>query len=474
MRPIVRPTTPTAALAELAAHHRWDDLPADVRERVLFAVRDALACAVGGSQTDLAQIHRAALGVAPAHEATVVGVDERGAAPSAAYHNATAINAMDWDDTARHSGHPGSVVVSAALAVAERQKATGPAFLAAVAAGYEVALRVGAACRPSPAQYDLVHGSGSFLALASAVAAGRLLDLDAGGLARAMGIAGPLSPVPSAGKFGFDEAQLSWIKDNVSWPAEAGVRAALLAAAGFPASRALLDGERGFWRMVASDRFDPDVLADPGVFHVRDLAFKPYPCCRWLHATLDAAATVLAREDARDVAEIAGIRVESTRAVAAAFGNRRPPTMVDAQFSAPHAVAALVAGIPLVDWWRAEHRSSAPMLALMDRVEIAEDPELTAAYLRDGRNVNRLPARVRFRFAGGHEAVAFCDHPMGTPRTDGPAMPDEREHFAAKHRALLALAPGAGAAAVLAAVDALPSAPSVAPLARLLAPSTAA
>jgi 2-methylcitrate dehydratase PrpD len=146
--------------------------------------------------------------------------------------------------------------------------------------------------------------------------------------------------------------------------------------------------------------------------------------------------------------------------------------MVDAQFSAPHAVAALVSRVPLVDWWRAQHRTAPAMLSLMDRVEVVEDPGLTAAYLRDGRDVNRLPARVRVRFAGGHEAAAFCDHPMGTPGGDRAAALDERQHFAAKHRALLAVGAGAGGSdAAIAAVDALPAAASVEPLARLLAGS---
>jgi 2-methylcitrate dehydratase PrpD len=463
--------SPTRALAERAAGYRWHALPADVRERILFAVRDALACAAGGSGTDLARLHLTALGLSGAAEATVIGAGQRAPAAAAAYHNATATNAMDYDDTARHSGHPGSAVVSAALAAAERTGASGAAFLEAVVAGYEVALAIAAACRPSPAQYDLVHGSGSFLAMGTAVAAGRVQGLDAEGLARAMGIAGPISPIPGAGKFGFDEPQLSWIKDNVNWPAEAGVRAALLASAGFPASRTYLDGDRGFWRMVASDRFDPALLGEADTFHVRELAFKPYPCCRWLHAALDATTLALSGEARRDPDEIAAIRIHSTRAVAAVFGNRRPTTMVDAQFSAPHAVAALVLALPFVDWWRPEHRASDAMRRLMDRIELAEDPALTEAFLRDGRNVNRLPAQITVRFRDGRERAAFCDDPMGTPgQTDPDARLREAEHFAAKHRALFGLLlDAAGVDVLTAALAALPAAATVDAIVRPLA-----
>src|SRR5687768_17597087 len=103
--------SPTRVLAERAVALRWPALPADVQARVLFAVRDALACAVGGSVTDLARLHRTVLRVIAAEQATVIGGGVRSAAAPAAYHNATATNAMDYDDTARHSGHPGSVVI---------------------------------------------------------------------------------------------------------------------------------------------------------------------------------------------------------------------------------------------------------------------------------------------------------------------------------------------------------------------------
>jgi 2-methylcitrate dehydratase PrpD len=363
------------------------------------------------------------------------------------------------------------VIVSAALAVAERQKASGERFLEALATGYEVALRLAAACRPSPAQHDLVHGPSSVLAMGAAVAAGRVLGLDADGLARAMGIAGPLSPIPGGAKLGLDESQIAWIKDNVSWAAEAGVRAALLAAAGFPASRTYLDGQRGFWRMIGSDRFDPALLADPATVHLRALAFKPYPCARWLHAALDATALIMTSERGREVGDIVWIRVESTRPVAAASGNRRPRTMVDAQFSAPHAVAALALHIPLVDWWRENSRGSPLVLELMDRIELASSPELTDAFLRDGQDMNRVPARVTIRLRDGREASASSDHPMGTPGRVN-AQLRETDHFAAKHRALFGLIlnqPGIDALGT--ALMTLPSAPFLDGIVRLLAPA---
>jgi 2-methylcitrate dehydratase PrpD len=440
-------------------------LPETVRGRVLFALKDHLACSVGGATTDLAVLHRRALGLPTPAEATVHGAG-RATAPAAAFLNATAANAMDFDDTARHSGHPGAAVTAAALAAAEAAHdgpgiaPTGADLLAGIVAGYEVAIRVGAACRPSPAAYELVHGSQCVLPLGAAAVA-RVLRLDAEATARAIGIAAAWAPVPAAGKFGFDAPQLSWIKDNVNQTSETGLRAARLAALGFPAHPDALGGEKGFWRMIASDQFDSGPLTDSHRFFTLDLAFKPYPCCRWLHAALDAPR--LARIDAGRGAEgLAAVRVESTAAVARAFGNWRPATMVDAQFSAPHAVAMALLDAPLPDWWRAEWRETPRVRALMDRVELAEDPALTGAFLAAGRNVNRLPARVTLTWQDGRHATAFCDHPMGEAGRPADAL-DEPAHFARKHTALLGLA-SRDAARFDAALAALPAAPSVADL----------
>jgi hypothetical protein len=46
---VTEASSPTPALAELATSYRWDAVAPDVRERVLFAVRDALAERAAGS-----------------------------------------------------------------------------------------------------------------------------------------------------------------------------------------------------------------------------------------------------------------------------------------------------------------------------------------------------------------------------------------------------------------------------------------
>jgi len=79
-------------------------------------------------------------------ESTVIGAGARLPAGWAALAHATLAHCRDFDDTFADSVvHPGSVVVAVALAVGEATGARGDEILTAIAAGYEVAARLGAA-----------------------------------------------------------------------------------------------------------------------------------------------------------------------------------------------------------------------------------------------------------------------------------------------------------------------------------------
>ncbi len=434
MHSVTDTSSHTQRLAQLACGYTWSDAPEDVRHRLLLAVRDTLACGIAGSATSLSLMHRRTAGSLPNGRSTVLGYCDATSPQVAAFQNATAMNAMDFDDTASVSGHPGAPILAAALAVAEQQGASGVELLQAVLAGYEVAARVAIACRPSPEQYALVHGSQCFLGFGAAAAAARVLTLNEEATARAFGIVAALTPIPVAGKFGWEEGRISWIKDNVNWPSEAGVRAAYLAKEGFPASTTVFDGDRGFWRMIASDRFEADQLVDATTFHLRDLAFKPYPCCRWLHASLEAVKAALDQAGGRNVEKIT---IWTTRGVAASFGAKRPATMIDAQFSAPHAVAALCLGIAVNEWWREDLLVDPAFQKMMDRVTLKEDATMTLQFLETGRNVNRIPARALVEFADGQSFEAFCPFPQGTPSSDRAKSRSDDAMLAEKHRQLL-------------------------------------
>jgi 2-methylcitrate dehydratase PrpD len=124
-------------------HARTAEVPAPVREKAKHHVLDTLAAMVSGSQLKpghfaIAYAERQA---GPA-EAQVVGSRLRVSAVNAALANGMLAHADETDDSHSEAGiHPGCPVVPAALAMAERENASGDQFLRAVILGYDVGCR---------------------------------------------------------------------------------------------------------------------------------------------------------------------------------------------------------------------------------------------------------------------------------------------------------------------------------------------
>jgi 2-methylcitrate dehydratase PrpD len=383
---------PTEALARHACLLALDDTPAAVIDRLKTLVLDHLGCALGGSRTPLGRA-AAAVATADAGEATVLGTRRRTAPGPAAFANAAAANALDYDDTGA-TGHPGCTIIPAALAVAEARGRSGATLLEAVLAGYEVWSRVAGAIQPTWERRRRVYGNGVTQTFGAAVAVARLVKLDPERMLAALGLAGAFAPLPHEGKIGWDEGRLSWVKDNVAWPAEGGVRAALLAAEGFRATRTILDGEKGLWLMAGSDRCDFERLTR-GLGRDHELlrvSLKPYPCCRWIHSTLDTVRELVAEHRIRPD-EVARVTVRGIESFREWFHSRRPATLVDAQFSVPHAVAMALLDRPRAEWWLAANREDPAVHALMDRVELVTNEAAQAAYAT-WRDSARIPATV--------------------------------------------------------------------------------
>jgi len=393
------PIGPTAVLARYTVEASLDAVPAPVVRKVKELVLDHLGCSLGGSRTPLARA-AAEVVVPAAGGATIVGTPHKSSLGAAAFANATAANALDYDDTGP-TGHPGATIIPAALALAEAERARGDAFLLAVLAGYEVWGHIAGAIQPGWERRVLVYGNGVTQTFGAAAAAARLLRLDVEQTLCALGLAGAFAPLPHDGKIGWDEGHVSWVKDNVAWPAEGGVRAALLAQRGFLATREILDGERGLWIMAGSDRCDFERMTRGiGVeFDVLRMSLKPYPCCRWLHSTVDALRHLMS-DHGVEAADVRRITIRSIAPLVDWFQIRRPATMVDAEFSVPHAVAMTLLRRPRPDWWREANRTDPVVRNLMDRVAVELDPAAQAEYAAH-RNSARIPASVEVETSRG-------------------------------------------------------------------------
>jgi len=144
-------------------------------------------------------------------------------------------------------------------------------------------------------------------------------------------------------------------------------------------------------------------------FEISRNYFKRYACCRYNHPAVEAIEEILA---ATPIApdRIASIRV-ATSALGATMSDRDPVGTLGAKFSIPYALAArLVLG----NWgdcgvgaFREPALSDVRVRALARRVEVVEDPALTAL------TPEARPARVEVRLADGQFLARQVDQPSG-------------------------------------------------------------
>jgi 2-methylcitrate dehydratase PrpD len=421
----------TDSLVEWAMSMKFGDIsPANIA-KAKRALLDSLGCMIGGSQTEVGQAVSKFISKGSVSGTSVIpGTDLQVSSRDSAFLNATLANALDYDDTYEENGkalcHPGATLISAALAASSINPVCGKDFLASLIVGYEVSARIGESVQPSPDVYVKVWGLNHFMVFGSVIVAARLLGLDLDTARNAFGIAGVAANVPSAWKWNFDkrELPLSWQKDMVSWPAEAGLRAALLADSGFRACLDILDGEDGFWRMCASDRFDSTRIINQlgEVNQLENLAFKSYPCCRWIHSILEAFDQAYA-ESGLASQDIQQIEVFTLSELANHFAVVRPNYMIDAEFSVPYTIAMVGRRIPIGPRWHAQEiRGDKQTFELASKVEVIASLDLDRNYFEN----RRIAARVIIRSKSGAEWEAEClqarggkERPLSEEEHDG-------------------------------------------------------
>ncbi len=410
------PDSLTLRIARFAARLTLEDIPDEVREKAKLHILDTVGCGIAGASSDLAR--RLIDFVATEHGAGTIPVlgSARSFGPAAAaFANAAAMNALDFDDgfeiDGKGMGHPGATIVAAALSAC-RPRTTGGDLLRGVIAGYEVNNRLILAMQPSHERFREVYGVCQHQTIGAAVAHGVTLGLDSARVENAIGFAATLASVPSLRKYNWQSRPLVDFKDFNAPAAEAGVRAVQLDALGLAGARDVLDGASGYWRMAGSDRFDPAALTDGlgADWLILRSSIKPYPACRWMHAAMEAFET-LTRRHALQPREIERVVVHTSAGLARDFMDHAPATMVDAQFSLPFCLAALALGVsPASRWYENRTLRRNDMLAFARKVAAEIDDEVDAAMSGPRR---RPAGRVSILARGERFGSSLIAHPRG-------------------------------------------------------------
>jgi 2-methylcitrate dehydratase PrpD len=348
---------------------------------------------------------------------TAIGHARSLSAAGAAFVNGTAAHGEDFDDTFEGGPvHAGAVIVPAVLAACERHNPDGASALLGIAVGSEVMCRASLVA-PKRVHQAGFHPTAVFGAMAAAAAVATALKLEKRAMVNALGIAGSM-----AGGIIEYLAEGAWTKRmHAGWAAQSGLRAALLARAGFSGPRTVFEGTHGLFHGFAHTT-EGDYAALTGDFGQRwvteTLAFKLYPCGTMTHPYIDCARRLAARVDAAEIRELVCEVGEGTvhRLWEPLQSKQNPPNGYAAKFSTPYCIAAgFVRGnVGLGDFTDAAVHDER-VLALARKVRYVIDPDNPypnnftghiRAELHDGRVIAERQPHMR---GGAHEPLTRAD-----------------------------------------------------------------
>lgn len=387
-------------------------------------VRDWLGSALAGGVTEPGQKLLDYARQQPAGVGRVIGAPLAVAAETAALINGGLSHIVEMDDLDRGSVvHPGAAVIPAALAVAQREQASGRDFLAAVVAGYEVAIRIGEAVGKQ--HYYYFHNTATCGVFGAAAAAGWILGLDVEQFVWALGNAG----TQAAGLWQFNAEGDMSKHLHAGRAAAGGVLAADLAARGFTGARHILEGERGFFAATAPDANPEKVVAglenSPPQFKIAGVSIKPYASCRHTHPAIDAALALRPRLHGRSPTHI---QLDAYQAALDLCDNPDPQTSYAAKFSLHYCVAsALVRGHVGLEDFSLEAIQETAVRQLLPLFTTSVDPGFEAAY------PVQWPVRLCVTLDDDAVLETAVTHPKGDPEN-----PLTQQELEAKFRQLAA------------------------------------
>ena len=362
---------------------------------------DTLGVAAGAAPMEAGRIARdhavRFMGGTGADAATMLFDGRQASLPGAAFAAATQIDNLDAHDGLNETkGHIGCAVVPALCTFAEGRSVSARAALEALVMAYEVSARAAVALHGSVSDY---HTSGAWNALGVAALGARLRGLSAYELRQAFGIAeyhGPRSQMMR------EIANPTMLHDGSGMGAMVGTMAVLLAEDGFTGAPAVtVEDVTEAWADLGSR------------WTILENYIKPYPICRWAHASLDALGAVMAGHGL-GAGDIAQVEV-GTFAEAAALFPDMPATSSQAQYSLRFALASLaVKGQVGPSEIMGDALRDPEVAAVLPRIEVREIARHSAAFPAHRiSDVTVVTADGRRLASGDVHASGGPEAPMG-------------------------------------------------------------
>ncbi len=339
-------------------------------------------------------------------QASVLGSRVKTSAELAAFANGSAVRYLDFNDTylSKEAMHP-SDNIPAMLAVAETEGRSGKDAVLGIVLAYDVACALADASSIRDRGWDHV----TYIAISSAVGAGRIMSLNIEQLVQAVNLAA----TPNIALRQTRAGELSMWKGCAAANATRnGVFAALLAKHGMTGPSPVFEGEMGFFKQVSGD-FE---MGFGGLHKLPKTHVKNYPVEYHSMSAVDAVLEIKHKAASDDVEEVnIDTFTVGWQIIAKDPEKWRPKTKETADHSLPYIVdRAFVDGDIWLDSYDMKKIQSEDVTRLLKVTKVRVNPSYDRLY------PDAVPSRVTARFKDGTESVEIV-YPKGhykNPLTD--------------------------------------------------------
>ena len=424
----------TGRLATYMVASRDRELPDNVLQDAKHRILDSVAAVVSGSALRpgvMATKFIRTQGGTP--EASVLASDIKTTAINAALANGMLAHADESDDfEPTTKAHPGSSIVPAALAMAEKDHRPGMEMIRAVALGYDVGVRFLLALGPDHVRGTHRGAEPYGAAMGSMAAAASLARLDVTAMRHAISYGA--QQVSGLWSWVQDHDHIEKAFDFSGMGARNGVTAAVFVQAGFTGVHDVLGGTHNLLQALSTQPRPEAMVADLGSrYFISETCIKTFTVGFPNQSPLDALLQLRRELDLRpDMVQQIVVHLPED-----AIGIVSRSQMPDV--NCPYLIAtALVDGaVSFAHSHSREHMTEPQIRAVMERVTVIGDPVLNdpaaprggivEVLLKDGRTVSR-----HTRFPPGAK-----ENPLDTERVNakardlmGPVLGAERTEAA--------------------------------------------
>lgn len=351
----------------------------------------------------------------------VIGTDKTVSVTMAALLNGVNAHVIELDDGHRIGMlHLGAPVISALLAVAEKEKLSSEDFLRGIIIGYEVAIRLACCVQPG-CKLKGYHATGTCGTVGAALGIAAALHFDEEQTKSAFSAA----TTSAAGLLEMIEGDTEMKPYNAGRAAMDAVVAAYIGRARFKAPEDALGGKRGFLK-VMTDKANMEYITEfsNDKFMIEGIYMKPYAACRHCHPSIEAALHIHQQAGFR-IEEVESIKVETYKLAVGGHDHTEIKGVNSAKMSIPYSLAvALVTGKAGLEEYTEDCIANPVIQTITDKVSVKDVEELTELCPQ------KRVAEVTVKTTKG-EFTERVDYPKGEPEN-----PLSREELEEKFRGL--------------------------------------